>query len=816
MTTEKHSVPPSKQNPAPAALSEQGKLWDWDERVTEFYITCNGQTLFRVHDEWTARTCVKEHNSALSGEALEERETKSSEEKEAAADDVSAVLQKALNVLSSLAITYRINPQSGNYYLCRICESEHPETSSAPMPHHATCLIWIITKLLSSHSNAVLPHPVSKDSATVAQSMDVIGQENEENEAPVAQDHSSLLGQTEGLRIISHERQRQLSVKGWTLEHDDSHTRAQILLAALAYGWAAKRQLTFNSEIPPQPIDWVWGENWWKPSKDPIRNLAKAGALIAAEIDRLLRLEERKAQSDPKGSKRSNATGVAHKESASPPSLVSSTTEEQKDLGEPGDVEPKSATGQMALELLRVAVCPECDGSGAKQVQTQSRQYVTREMAHDAGDLSMEGSLYSDDEFETQQCRWCYERNQCLSEKGTESVSAAGVSPQNLPAPPVSEQSNGPGQVEPPEVIYLQYHGDGNPDDEGTVRDCDVTWCRDKIFEHDLEYVRAWRSVPDPGASESSPAIRALNDLAHTPEGVKVGLSPWLEHPFRLLSWLDMEKFSAESFHLIIQRLAEMQSAAYYHTNDAFARVSSEAVDRIKVLLLPVVRTQCEKIGLRYSIKEIDRIASEITSPTLTNRQLQVAMTSILNRIRDELEGTLFVWVAPECAGYFEYPSDTDKFDSDQKALAGFIRDRFQKAVNEIDEARTCYAVGRWTASVFHLMRACEVGIKSVYKTLGIASPKLSDSWGQMLKPMDEQLQKKPADRSGAWAAEPLFFDHITNDIRAVKRAWRDTTMHVESTYDQSGALKALNAVTSLFTHLAKRLDQDGNLLPEP
>lgn len=69
---------------------------------------------------------------------------------------------------------------------------------------------------------------------------------------------------------------------------------------------------------------------------------------------------------------------------------------------------------QNARELLRVAICPECDGSGAKQVQTSSRQYVTREMAMDAGDRSMEGSLYSDDAFEVQQCQWCDERKTVL------------------------------------------------------------------------------------------------------------------------------------------------------------------------------------------------------------------------------------------------------------------------------------------------------------------------------------------------------------------------------------------------------------------
>jgi hypothetical protein len=37
------------------------------------------------------------------------------------------------------------------------------------------------------------------------------------------------------------------------------------------------------------PDDWPWDWRFWKPSVDPIRDLVKAGALIAAEIDRLQR-----------------------------------------------------------------------------------------------------------------------------------------------------------------------------------------------------------------------------------------------------------------------------------------------------------------------------------------------------------------------------------------------------------------------------------------------------------------------------------------------------------------------------------------------
>jgi len=37
---------------------------------------------------------------------------------------------------------------------------------------------------------------------------------------------------------------------------------------------------------------WPWGKEWWKPS-DRRRDLVKAGALIAAEIDRLDRAKSK-------------------------------------------------------------------------------------------------------------------------------------------------------------------------------------------------------------------------------------------------------------------------------------------------------------------------------------------------------------------------------------------------------------------------------------------------------------------------------------------------------------------------------------------
>lgn len=97
-------------------------------------------------------------------------------------------------------------------------------------------------------------------------------------------------------RILA-ERLRQMDVEGWTPEHDDvEHKNGELALAAWSY---LTECAAFGGDpCGDEPPDgWPWDASWWKPSPDAVRNLEKAGALIAAEIDRLLRIEP-----DPKGS----------------------------------------------------------------------------------------------------------------------------------------------------------------------------------------------------------------------------------------------------------------------------------------------------------------------------------------------------------------------------------------------------------------------------------------------------------------------------------------------------------------------------------
>lgn len=108
-------------------------------------------------------------------------------------------------------------------------------------------------------------------------------------------DHTSpvLPDNKVGWELIMAERMRQVSEEGWTVGHDQRHSDGQMAKAALCYMATAKCQLDgLPSDWWDTPsLSWPWLSHWWNPSDDPVRNLVKAGALIAAEIDRIQHME---------------------------------------------------------------------------------------------------------------------------------------------------------------------------------------------------------------------------------------------------------------------------------------------------------------------------------------------------------------------------------------------------------------------------------------------------------------------------------------------------------------------------------------------
>lgn len=88
-----------------------------------------------------------------------------------------------------------------------------------------------------------------------------------------------------GIHSITLERIRQIEEEGWDDENDDQHTDGSLVAAAIAY---AMPNVSPDRVSLPRHVFWPlsWDPKWFKP-KNRRADLVRAGALIAAEIDRL-------------------------------------------------------------------------------------------------------------------------------------------------------------------------------------------------------------------------------------------------------------------------------------------------------------------------------------------------------------------------------------------------------------------------------------------------------------------------------------------------------------------------------------------------
>jgi len=107
-----------------------------------------------------------------------------------------------------------------------------------------------------------------------------------ESRGPSPAETSALL--SDAARDVIAERIRQVSVEGWTHQHDDEHEETDacpLLAAAISYAdHAWKHEYAAVMDWPP--VTWPWDRSWWKP-KDKRRDLVRAAALLIAEIERL-------------------------------------------------------------------------------------------------------------------------------------------------------------------------------------------------------------------------------------------------------------------------------------------------------------------------------------------------------------------------------------------------------------------------------------------------------------------------------------------------------------------------------------------------
>ncbi len=87
-----------------------------------------------------------------------------------------------------------------------------------------------------------------------------------------------------GIALIAQERQEQIEKHGWTKEHDDGHKYGALRVIA------ATLAVVGTDASVSDPLERGTGDNPWGLEKklvNDVHRLKVAGALIAAEIDRI-------------------------------------------------------------------------------------------------------------------------------------------------------------------------------------------------------------------------------------------------------------------------------------------------------------------------------------------------------------------------------------------------------------------------------------------------------------------------------------------------------------------------------------------------
>ena len=93
---------------------------------------------------------------------------------------------------------------------------------------------------------------------------------------------------SKGMELIAIERKRQIEELDYDYTHDNLYADEQLAKAAAIYAMPKElRELWWGNDwVSLINRFWPWDLRYWKPTpEDRIKELAKAGALISAQID---------------------------------------------------------------------------------------------------------------------------------------------------------------------------------------------------------------------------------------------------------------------------------------------------------------------------------------------------------------------------------------------------------------------------------------------------------------------------------------------------------------------------------------------------
>ena len=313
------------------------------------------------------------------------------------------------------------------------------------------------------------------------------------------------------------------------------------------------------------------------------------------------------------------------------------------------------------------------------------------------------------------------------------------------------------------------------------------------------------------------------NNILDTPKGQSV---EFIFTPNRLVSLLDMLPI-ARKLVVAVDRL-ELGSRVRHLSKllkspDDLRSLPNESnslnegeIEEAKNVLNWLEREMLTDLELKHSLRKLNAIRRVISGNELIPiRHYLRDIKELQNLVESELSDILFGYISAEKKPYFK---NRFLFGED-------VCEKFPSARNDIKEAGTCYAHGLYTATVFHLMRAVEVGAKVMVSAMKaekhitvfdkgtgkkVKKPIELCDWGTLIKGLETALRmlEQGTKINAIKKNDLVFYSHAVAQFRNFKDAWRNNVSHSRKIYNAGETKDIMENTKHFLNHLAERVKE--------
>jgi hypothetical protein len=285
---------------------------------------------------------------------------------------------------------------------------------------------------------------------------------------------------------------------------------------------------------------------------------------------------------------------------------------------------------------------------------------------------------------------------------------------------------------------------------------------------------------------------------------------PWQAEPRRLWSLHDMLKHYAGNWLATVITLTRFRWILVFSGPvvkghpEASMNTARRSFHEHCGSSLSWLREELHALPFSYSLKQqANRVLDELKEVDDTNGDPTRAVfiiDELMSNIQNELKEHLFFVVNGDRAKWFKW--DDEVLFGERVAMV------FPESTPELAEAGRCFALERWTACVFHLMRALELALHKWAAHLGVdqfSAIKL-ENWKNILDAAERKIKALEHQTKGANKdAELTYYSETLAHYRVIKDAWRNHVAHARERYDEGRAMSIMNHVGEFMNLLAAR-----------